>query len=137
LYAGLWDKWVGDEIFRASLINRLPEQERATLLAEYPTNLQNPKPAELPPKIPIQEGPSWLQKTVNFSKAVVTHIAHGLPVTPTEEQERRLAICLACLPPEGYYDVETGTCLHKNCGCKLTRKVSFLMEKCPLDPPKW
>jgi hypothetical protein len=76
-------------------------------------------------------GPGWFRKLVNFSRAAVKHAWHGLPQTPTPEQERRLALCLAC----DKLDAESGACTHPQCGCRVATKVTWEMEKCPLG--KW
>lgn len=89
-------------------------------------------PAE--PK-PLHEAPGWFRKALNFGRAVVKHAWHGLPETTTPEQERRLSVCLNCLPPEGYLDVERGICTHKDCGCAVTKKTTWMMERCPIG--KW
>ena len=78
---------------------------------------------------PLEQGPSWFQKAVNFSKAAVVHAWNGLPETPTEEQEKRLAICLVC--PSNLLDYNTGVCLHKSCGCKVAIKTTWAKERCP------
>jgi hypothetical protein len=74
-------------------------------------------------------GPGWFRKLVNFSRAAVRHAWHGLPETPTPEQERRLALCLAC----DKLDTVNGVCTHHQCGCNVQTKTTWLMEKCPLD----
>ncbi len=86
---------------------------------------------EEPSQIPITEGPSWFRKALNFGKAIVKHVWHGLPETPTEEQKRRLSICLQC----PLLDPESGICKHEKCGCAVAKKTTWLMEACPLE--KW
>jgi hypothetical protein len=73
-------------------------------------------------------GPGWFTKLVNFSRASVRHAWHGLPQTPTPEQERRLGLCLAC----DQLDAATGACTHPGCGCRVAVKTTWLMERCPL-----
>lgn len=115
LYGGLWDKWLEDDVFRMGLIERLPEGERPGLLAEFP-----------------RRPPGLVRKARNFAAAVVKHVSHGMPRATQQEQARRQTICLACLPPAGFYDQATGKCTHKDCGCAMKRKASFAMERCPI-----
>mgnify|MGYP003395245730 CR=1 len=88
-------------------------------------------PTTLPAPAAIEEGPGWFRKLVNFSQASVQHLWHGLPITASAEQERRIAICLNC----DYLEQNTGICRHRNCGCKVAVKVGWADQYCPLS--KW
>lgn len=80
-----------------------------------------------PPQI---EGPSSIQKVVNFTKAVIHHVAAGAPESTPEEKARRLSICVVCVP---YY--VNGTCKHGCCGCNLDVKTGWADMHCPIE--KW
>jgi hypothetical protein len=75
------------------------------------------------------EKPSLLDKVASVTKAVVKHVASGLPSIPDLEKQRRLDICGKCVHNDG------GTC--RVCGCVLSVKTSLPNEKCPLPSPRW
>jgi hypothetical protein len=75
------------------------------------------------------EKPSFMQKIVTFAGAVIDHVAAGLPVTPPEEQERRMALCIAC----EYYDSASQAC--RKCGCGCVAKARWKEQSCPIN--KW
>ena len=81
--------------------------------------------------------PSLLQQAQNAASAIGAVVAgaiRGEPVAvPQEEQDRRLAICHTCLPPEGYWDVTRERC--SKCGCFGEWKTWLATQKCPID--KW
>ena len=81
--------------------------------------------------VPISrpEPPGWFRKLVNFSGALVKHAWAGLPKTPTEEQERRINICLMC----EFLRQEDGVCL--KCGCGVIKKSGWDEQHCPIG--KW
>ncbi len=74
-----------------------------------------------------EEPPSMLGKAINFTKAIVQHLAAGLPRVADEELIRRLAICNQC---EFYIE---SRCL--KCGCTMQIKASWTEQKCPIG--KW
>jgi hypothetical protein len=90
-----------------------------------------PAPTPPPERKPADAGPAWWRKAANFARAAVRHAWHGLPETPTPEQERRVSICLAC----PLLAQDTGRCTHVRCGCNVAKKTTWLMEQCPLG--KW
>ena len=83
------------------------------------------------------EYPTLFQQAKNLAGAigdVVAGAIHGEPISvDQEEQDRRLAICHECLPPEGYWDAAAGRC--SKCGCFGAWKTWLATQKCPID--KW
>jgi len=83
------------------------------------------------------EYPSLFQQATNAAHAVgsvVASVVQGEPVSvPQEEQDRRLAICHSCLPPEGFWDVTQGRC--SKCGCFGQWKTWLASQRCPIE--KW
>lgn len=79
--------------------------------------------------------PSLFRKAVNFSKALVNHLAAGRPQTTDLEAAARQSICENCTGPGGFYIAETDTCTHPSCGCKIRRKSRWKDQKCPMG--KW
>lgn len=87
-----------------------------------------------------QVDPSFLDKTVNFTKAMIQDISTGMQRCTKEEIDQRLSICKEC----HLYKViseNKGTCLHKSCGCNVSNEQVFLnklhwkSQSCPLK--KW
>ena len=75
------------------------------------------------------EGPGLLRKAVNFTSAVVAHVAAGMPQARDAVQASRMATCREnrC----GYYGAGD-RCLHNACGCYLVVKTGWDNEKCPI-----
>lgn len=71
--------------------------------------------------------PGLLEKAMNLGKAVVEHVAAGMPTLDDEAAGARLAICRAC---DRYED---GTC--QVCGCFMPVKARWAEQQCPLE--KW
>ena len=65
--------------------------------------------------------PTISKKILNFTKAVISHTAKGIPTCSDEQIKERLRVCQDDCP---FY---TGiTCSHIRCGCKLVNKKKFL-----------
>lgn len=73
--------------------------------------------------------PGFLQKLANFTMAVASHVAAGMPLATTEQKNARLVICQAC------EHFENGGCW--KCGCSMDMKAGWTDQSCPLEPPKW
>lgn len=73
--------------------------------------------------------PGLLQRAASLGKAIVYHVAAGLPGADDETVESRLATCQACEK----YDADRRVC--KACGCFLDVKICWAEQKCPLG--KW
>lgn len=71
--------------------------------------------------------PGLIEKAVNFTGAIVKHIASGGKKATPEQLKERLTICDGCEQKKG------NSC--KLCGCALSIKASWTTQKCPLD--KW
>jgi len=82
---------------------------------------------KLPIKCSLCSPPSLLQKTKNFSKAIINHACDGFTRVSEEEFKVRLDICNECEQRDGM--------VCKICGCFLNVKASWKSEKCPLH--KW
>jgi hypothetical protein len=78
---------------------------------------------------------SLLRKAANLAHAVASHAAAGFPTVSDEVHEARLALCRACVGPEGYYDPVQGQCRHPACGCNMRVKTRWTEQRCPLG--KW
>lgn len=74
--------------------------------------------------------PSIIRKAINFSVALVQHVADGLIHTPKEIYEERLNICRGC----PFRDPESNLliCTHEDCGCYIETKVTWASEECPI-----
>lgn len=90
-----------------------------------------------PPKKTEVQYPSFVRQAKNFARAagaVVSAVVHGESISVSqEEQDRRLEICHACLPPEGFWDAAQGRC--SKCGCFGTWKTWLASQSCPIG--KW
>jgi hypothetical protein len=90
--------------------------------------------SEFPPGL---EYPSVFQQFMNVAGAVgsaVSAAVQGEPISVSpEEQDDRLAICHACLPPDGFWDVKQERC--SKCGCFGDWKTWLATQHCPID--KW
>ena len=79
--------------------------------------------------------PSLFRQATNAAQAVgsaIVSAVRGEPVmVPSEEQDRRLAICHAC----DKFDPKQGRC--RLCGCFANLKARIASEHCPDEPPKW
>lgn len=84
-------------------------------------------------KDPEENDVSFVQKVVNFGKAMSSHIAEGLPQCSDEQILKRYKICEGC----DFFD--NGTC--SKCGCPLFRnkryvsKLAWADQECPIG--KW
>lgn len=76
----------------------------------------------------VLKRPGLFARAKSFGRALARHVAAGCPTVPTEEQSRRLALCVVC----PHYTAK-GTC--NLCGCRLKWKSAFSLEKCPIG--KW
>lgn len=80
-------------------------------------------------------GPSFLQKAINFSSAVVHDVATGMQRCTEEEMDERIEICKTC----PFYNHEDSSC--NKCGCPLSRekiyrnKLYWKSSGCPIG--KW
>lgn len=63
--------------------------------------------------------PSFLQKAINFSSAVVHDVATGMQRCTEEEMDERIEICKTC----PFYNHEDSSC--NKCGCSLSRKKIY------------
>ena len=70
-----------------------------------------------------------MTRPIRFLKALFRHIMGGLKIVPQEVFEKRSSICGKCPLNDG------GTC--GVCGCKLSIKLKWATEKCPLPEPLW
>jgi hypothetical protein len=84
---------------------------------------------------PQNVGPSFLQKAINFSSAVVHDVATGMQRCTEEEMDERIEICKTC----PFYNHEDSSC--NKCGCPLSRekiyrnKLYWKSSGCPIG--KW
>jgi hypothetical protein len=82
---------------------------------------------------PKPKGPSLARKAVNFSGAVVKHVANGGRQCTDEEIAARYAKCEACAKWR-----RGDHCTHPSCGCpvspkrKLVSKLCWASESCPI-----
>lgn len=74
------------------------------------------------------EAPSLLKKAVNFTWAIVKHMATGLAKVTDEAYEERLKTCASC-------DKLTAARDCSLCGCPVDLKASWQSESCPAG--KW
>src|SRR5688572_26298268 len=65
----------------------------------------------------LKNGPGFVQRAINFTKAAAHHIAAGLPLVDDEEYNRRLDICSACELCDKSFLL--WRCQAMNCGCYL------------------
>ena len=72
------------------------------------------------------EAPNVIRKAWNFGKAITGFISNSGKKVSKEEYEDRLEQCDSCLFRDG------NKCLHKKCGCLLTKKAQWKSESCPL-----
>lgn len=108
----------------------LPDEAHAELRAKY-------RPVSTQPVIerPL---PSSGRMVKNFAKAATGEAVArvlGKNVVSDEEIDRRLSICRACLPPDGWYRASDERCSHPDCGCWLRRKAAWRGQSCPIK--KW
>ncbi len=72
--------------------------------------------------------PGWLEKVVNFSRAMVQHVATGMKTASNEVYQQRLGICQRC---EFFRD---NHCL--KCGCwvagDMIAKARWESSVCPI-----
>ena len=83
--------------------------------------------------------PVFFRRVLNFSKALVHHVANFMPVCTQEQIDARAAICRSC----PLFDPQAEICTHKKCGCGINdqhgffNKLSWADQQCPDDPPRW
>lgn len=73
--------------------------------------------------------PGLLTKAASFGKAIVSHVAAGMPAADAATVEVRWATCRAC----PMFDAAGVVC--RVCGCHLEIKIRWANERCPLG--KW
>jgi hypothetical protein len=79
--------------------------------------------------------PSLTKRAINFTSALVSHVARGMPSASQEEIDRRLAICQVCPLFDG------AICRHADCGCRISQsqkffnKLAWADQDCPIG--KW
>jgi hypothetical protein len=78
---------------------------------------------------PVPVVPSLLRKAANFGKAIVDHVAAGMPTASDATVRERLATCQEC----DRFGAENRECLV--CGCQLDIKVRWAEQRCPIG--KW
>lgn len=87
--------------------------------------------------ISIFEYPSLVEQAkhavVAAASVVGSIVQRKTVIVSQEEQDRRLVICHACIPPEGFYDAVQGRCM--KCGCFSSLKSWIATEQCPIG--KW
>ncbi|MHC5538779.1 hypothetical protein ACYOEI_11205 [Singulisphaera rosea] len=81
---------------------------------------------------PQPTSPSLGRKVVNFAKALVEHVAAGMPEVDDAIYETRLTTCQGCSLNLGD---EPLTCSHPTCGCPMRRKAWWAEQACPIG--KW
>jgi hypothetical protein len=77
----------------------------------------------------MNDKPSFIRKTKNFTKAISRHAADGFTKVVLPQYIERLQACNEC---EFH---ENGLCNHEECGCILSKKAWWRSENCPID--KW
>lgn len=70
-----------------------------------------------------KEGPSLIQKAMNFGEALVNHVADGMTKVTKLQLSGRLAVCIKC--PFNH----DGTC--SKCGCVIATKAQWRSADCP------
>ena len=76
-----------------------------------------------------KQPPGILKKTLNFTKAMITHVKTGGYTVSDEVFNERIDACVMC--EHRAYD----TC--SLCGCPIDKKASLSSSVCPDTPPKW
>ena len=82
------------------------------------------------------EKPPLITQAINYTKAVVKHIATGAETRTDKEVEERLNMCKDC----NYYNSEKQFCRLCGCNCNLHKspfvnKLRMKSQKCPRG--KW
>jgi hypothetical protein len=72
------------------------------------------------------EAPNIVRKAWNFGKAITGFISNSGAKVSKEDYEKRLEQCDGCIFRDG------NKCLHKSCGCFLTKKAQWSSQDCPL-----
>jgi ADP-heptose:LPS heptosyltransferase len=80
------------------------------------------------PALRAKYAPGSITKAVNFTKAVVQHVAAGVPTLDPAMQRRRIKTCEAC----PHFNRSRGCDL---CGCSMDTKSWWSEQKCPQG--KW
>ncbi len=103
------------------------------------TEARNPPPKEKP--VDTSQPPNLARKALNFGRAAVKHVYHGMKTATDEQVQERFTICQGCelFEPKGE---GMGVCKHPSCGCALKRvgvtgknKLRWADSKCPIG--KW
>ena len=86
--------------------------------------------SKLPLPVAYTKGPSLAAMAVHVAQAagrVAIHAITGQPILlPEPAVQARLAICRS-----GCSHHANGRCLHRSCGCFLSRKARLATETCP------
>jgi hypothetical protein len=106
---------LGEKVARFCVLKRTDESYRQYLI-DY---------VEPPP----QSEPSLMARATTFAKAVVDHVAAGLPTVDSATVNGRLAICRGC----EHFEAETSKC--GRCTCYMPMKVTWAEQQCPIG--KW
>lgn len=80
--------------------------------------------------------PSLARQAINYTKAVVKHIATGAKTCTDEEVEERLKICQSC----DFFNLDKQYCKLCGCNCNTSKspfvnKLRMQSQKCPRG--KW
>lgn len=80
---------------------------------------------------PLDESdPSMFRKAINYTGAVVRHVASGSVKSTEAEAKRRVSVCESntC----GLFNAEKRVCRHAACGCYIDTKATWQEQTCPL-----
>jgi hypothetical protein len=117
------------------------EAQRRAVLGRSRIGVTTPEPtapvAGQPTPAPTAEGqpccggqpPGLLTKAASLAKAVVTHVAAGMPMADDATVEARWVTCRVC----EMFDAENVVC--RACGCLLNVKIRLGTSSCPIG--KW
>jgi hypothetical protein len=70
-----------------------------------------------------------LRLGMNFGRAVVQHVAAGMPLVSSEVKAERLDTCENCVV-DGRLILQNRKC--EFCGCNMDVKAGWMEQKCPL-----
>jgi hypothetical protein len=128
------DNWWCGDLGNIQSVGPVQHQSCRTCTLRTPQKLL-PAP-EAPP-----EGPGWLQKGANLTKAYAKHIVTGMKEATDAQVDRRHRICATC-PFYVKLDESQGEC--RKCGCTVgdssvegLNKLRLASEQCPLPRPRW
>ena len=88
-----------------------------------------------------EQGPSLLQRIVNFTAAATKHSIAGNPVVDELILKQRLEICKSCPLFKPNANEVGGVCTHESCGCNIQdnlnylNKIAWADQECPIG--KW